>query len=153
MEIIEITLNNTPTDNKKLDDAIVQLKTLLNHLRERQLPATTVAKINTEIEAINTNALQAKSPQTFIKSKQNNIKFTLEKDLKIVPKNYYRNVWIAVGMGAFGVPIGVAFGISLGNMGLLGIGLPIGLFIGSIVGTQLDKKAFAEGRQLDVELT
>ena len=59
---------------------------------------------------------------------------------------------MVVGMSAFGLPIGVAIGLSIGNIGLLGIGLPIGMGIGIIVGRLMDKKALAEGRQLDVEI-
>jgi hypothetical protein len=55
-------------------------------------------------------------------------------------------------MAGFGIPIGVAFGASLGNMAFLGIGLPIGLATGIAVGSGMDKKAFEEGRRLDVEI-
>lgn len=48
----------------------------------------------------------------------------IEKELKLVPKNSYRNRWMAIGMSAFGVPIGAG----------------------------MDKKAFEEGRQLDMEI-
>ena len=75
-----------------------------------------------------------------------------EKELKIVPKNYYRNLWMVLGMSAFGLPLGVAFGLSLGNIGLLAIGLPIGMAIGTLVGSKLDKKALESGKQLDIEL-
>jgi drug/metabolite transporter (DMT)-like permease len=69
-----------------------------------------------------------------------------------VTKNHYRNTWLALGMGVFGIPLGVTFGVSLGNMGLLGIGLPIGIVVGLAVGSVLDKKAFEAGRQLDLEI-
>ena len=75
-----------------------------------------------------------------------------EKELKIVTKNYYRNLWMVLGMSAFGLPLGVAFGLSLGNIGLLAIGLPIGMAIGTLVGSKLDKKALESGKQLDIEL-
>jgi hypothetical protein len=55
-------------------------------------------------------------------------------------------------MTSFGLPLGVAFGISIGNIGLLGLGLPIGMAIGLAVGTSMDKKAAAEGRQLAFEV-
>ncbi len=58
---------------------------------------------------------------------------------------------MSLGMAAFGLPLGVVFGSSTGNMGLLGIGLPIGMVIGMGVGSKMDKKAFEEGRQLDLE--
>jgi hypothetical protein len=55
-------------------------------------------------------------------------------------------------MNAVGLPIGAALGISLNNIALLGIGLPIGMIYGYFVGKRLDKKAQTEGRQLDIEL-
>ena len=55
-------------------------------------------------------------------------------------------------MSAFGIPIGVAFGSSVGNMGLLAIGMPIGMGIGIAVGAHMDKKAADQGRQLDLEI-
>jgi hypothetical protein len=44
------------------------------------------------------------------------------------------------------------FGIGLDNMAFLGLGLPIGLAIGAVLGLRMDKKAFEEGRQLDVKI-
>ena len=58
----------------------------------------------------------------------------LEKELKLVPKNHYTTTWLALGMTIFGLPIGVVFGSSLGNIGLMAIGLPIGMAIGMGVG-------------------
>jgi hypothetical protein len=37
-------------------------------------------------------------------------------------------------------------------MAFIAIGLPIGMVIGIGIGTGMDKKALAEGRQIDVEL-
>ena len=55
-------------------------------------------------------------------------------------------------MTAFGLPIGVVFGLLMKNMGLMAIGLPIGLGVGAAVGSSMDKKALQEGRQIDVEM-
>jgi hypothetical protein len=55
---------------------------------------------------------------------------------------------MAIGMAVFGIPLGVVFGMSPGNMAFIGIGLPIGLGVGS----EKDKKAFREDRQLDIEI-
>lgn len=66
--------------------------------------------------------------------------------------NNYKTLGIALGMSGLGVPMGVAFGLSMGNMSLLGLGLPIGLGLGVAIGSRLDKKALNEGRQLDVEV-
>ncbi|KAA0126600.1 hypothetical protein FY557_16815 [Chryseobacterium sp. SN22] len=108
--------------------------------------------INQEVEAINSTSLKDKSLQNLLKVKQTFILKLLEKNEKLVPKNHYRNLWLAAGMAAFGIPLGVIFGISFGNMGFLGIGLPIGMSIGIAVGASMDKKAQTENRQLDVEI-
>ncbi len=50
------------------------------------------------------------------------------------------------------MPIGVAIGLSVGNIRLLGIGLPIDMVMGFAVGSNLDQKALKEGRQLDFEV-
>ena len=76
----------------------------------------------------------------------------IEKELKLVPKNHYRNIWIGIGLAVFGTPIGVAIGASLGNMGFIGVGFAFGIPIGMIVGSMMDKKALQEGKQLDWEL-
>lgn len=74
----------------------------------------------------------------------------LERNHKLVLPDHYRNQWMALGMAAFGVPLGVAFGLALDNMAFLGIGLPIGLSIGLALGSSMDQKAQQEGRQLRV---
>jgi hypothetical protein len=87
-----------------------------------------------------------------IKKTQSSILKLIEKELKLVTKNHYRNTWLAVGMAAFGLPLGAALGTSLGDIGLLGLGLPIGMVIGMAVGSGMDKKAFKDGKQLNLEI-
>ena len=108
--------------------------------------------INEEIHGLNATLLSGRPLLKIFKTKQTKLIRLIEKELKIVPKNYYRNLWIALGMSAFGLPIGVGIGLSLGNMAYLGIGLPIGLGLGAVVGSAMDKRAAAEGRQLDMEI-
>ncbi|MBT8322649.1 MAG: hypothetical protein KJO94_04145, partial [Eudoraea sp.] len=72
--------------------------------------------------------------------------------LKIVTKNYYRNLWLALGMTVFGIPLGVAFGAAQDNMAFLGVGIPIGMAIGIGVGTAMDEQAKKKGKQLDIDL-
>jgi len=74
----------------------------------------------------------------------------LEKSQGLVPPSHYQSQWMAVGMAAFGLPIGAAIGTALGNMAFVGIGLPLGLAIGLSVGASKDKQADREGRQLDM---
>ena len=87
-----------------------------------------------------------------MKQKQASILKQIEKELKIVPINYYQNLWMIFGFTSFGLPIGVAIGLSLGNIAYLGVGLPFGFIIGNAIGSSMDKKALAEGRQLNIEI-
>ncbi|MEO7978023.1 hypothetical protein [Flavobacterium sp.] len=130
----------------------IQFGEFLNQLRKKSLPQNIIGSVNQDIEELNATSFTADDFRKLIKQKQAKIIKLLEKELKIVPKNYYRNIWLALGMSAFGLPIGVAFGVSIGNMGLLGVGLPIGMAIGTLVGSRIDKKAFEEGRQLNIEI-
>ena len=59
-----------------------------------------------------------------------------------------RIIRMALGMSAFGIPMGVAFGAATDNMGLIGIGIPIGMSIGIAVGAQKDAQAAKNGLQL-----
>ncbi len=76
----------------------------------------------------------------------------IEKELKLVTRNHYRNTWLAVGIGIFGVKMEVVIGAITGNMCFIGIGIPIGLSIGIAVGTMMDQKARENGKQLDFEI-
>nr|WP_294934046.1 hypothetical protein [uncultured Flavobacterium sp.] len=152
MNIIELKERPNISDNITLNRIYVQLGEFLKQLKNKELPHGIIAAINQDIEELNALALTESGLQKAVKQKQTRIIKLLEKELKIVPKNYYRNLWLIVGMSAFGLPIGVAFGLSWGNMGLLGIGLPIGMAIGFALGAGMDKKALQEGRQLDIEI-
>jgi hypothetical protein len=135
----------------KFKDAAVRLNKILSLLSERTLPGELIIKINTEIEKLNASELPATDLVNKLIKVQDSIIIIIEKDVNLVIKNHYRNKWLVLGMAVFGLPFGVVFGISLDNLGLMGLGLPIGLAIGIGVGTGMDKKAFDEGRQLDIE--
>lgn len=129
-----------------------QLGALLHQLEKKTLSEEVVRSINQEIEELNTSTATGAPLRKLTKQKQTNIVKLVEKQHKIVPRNYYRTIWLAVGMSGIGIPIGTLFGLLMGNMALLAIGLPIGLGIGVAIGSNMDKKAANEGRQLDIEL-
>ena len=139
------------SENIKADSAYQQLNKLLITVGLKELSSDTIEQINQEIEELNSLDSFDKNFVKTIKAKENSIIKLLEKKHKIVPKNYYKKLWLALGMSTFGIPIGVAFGIAIKNMAMLGLGLPIGLAIGVLVGSNLDQKAVKEGRQLDFE--
>ncbi len=152
MEIKELKKRPSIDQNKKLINAYSQFDNLLTALKNKELPEGIVKSINNGIDQINTVSKSEKELRKQIRKTQSAILKLIEKELKLVTKNHYRNTWLAVGMAVFGLPLGVAFGTSIGNMGLLGIGLPIGMVIGMAVGSGMDKKAFESGRQLDLEI-
>ena len=138
--------------NPKASLAYEQLNSLLNALTLKALPIATVELITIEIEQLNSISSSDASFLKAIKRRETNILKLVEKKHKIVPIHYYRKLWMVLGMSVFGLPLGAAFGLTNDNMGMLGIGLPIGMAIGLAVGSGLDKKALAEGRQLGVEI-
>ena len=152
MNITELKENQSITADIKLNAAFSQFRHLLEELNKKELTPQIIETINQNVEGLNSTSLMGNDLKKFLGKKQSKIVTLVEKELKIVPINYYRNMWLPLGMSSFGIPIGVAFGLSLGNIALLGVGLPIGMAIGMGVGSKMDKKAFKEGRQLDIEL-
>jgi len=152
MNIIELKERQDLSADTKTNRMYIQLGEFLNQLHKKNLTQNIIESINQDIEEVNAASLTGNDFRKLVKQKQTKIIKLLEKDLKVVPKNYYRNMWLALGMSVFGLPLAVAFGASIGNMGLLGVGLPIGMAIGTLVGSRMDKKALEEGRQLNIEI-
>ncbi|WP_353483867.1 hypothetical protein [Haliscomenobacter sp.] len=142
---------NISTDNK-LSRIYSQFSELLNELNKKDLNQSVVTFINENVDYLNLSTLNGSQLAKLVKQKQTAILKQVEKEHKIVSKNYYRTIWMLFGMSGIGLPIGVAYGLSIGNIGLLGLGIPIGMAIGLAIGVSLDKKAFIEGRQLNIEI-
>lgn len=138
--------------NPKVERTYNMLRNYLSELKLKEVPDDVVSIINTDIDEINSSDFSDGKLKRLINKKRTKITSLVEKQLKIVPKNYYRTIWTSVGIGAFGLPFGVAFGSIFGNMAFLGIGLPFGLAIGLALGSSMDKKAEAEGRQLNCDM-
>jgi hypothetical protein len=151
MEIKELKKRPSLVHNKRLIGSYSQFDKLLMELRKKELLQEVVNSINNGIDLINSVSESEKELRKQIKKTQSSILKLIEKEHKLVTKNHYRNTWFALGM-VFGVPLGASFGTSLGHMGLIGIGIPIGMVIGMAIGSGMDKKAFEEGRQIDLEI-
>lgn len=129
-----------------------QFQNLWIVIQTKEIPDIVKEKLNVCIEEINLYPRGDKGFYKLVRKQQNKIIQILEKELKIVTINYYTYLWMAIGTGGFGLPIGVVFGYSIGNMAMLGIGLPIGIAIGIALGASMDKKAKEQGRQLNIML-
>lgn len=138
--------------SSRLEKKIARMERIIDALNQKPIPEAIAGFLNAEIEELNAFKGSEKEWVALLMKKQTRILNRVNKELKYVPRHYYRTLWMSLGMAAFGIPIGVAFGMSQGNIGLLGSGLPIGLAIGMALGSGLDKKAFKEGKQLDLDL-
>jgi hypothetical protein len=152
MNIKELKNREDISKDEKLNRMYSQFGELLNELKKKELSQDICKLINESVDILNLSTLNSTPLTKLLRQKQTAILKQVEKEHKIVPKNHYRTLWMALGMSAFGLPIGVAFGLSIGNIGLLAIGLPIGMGIGIAVGMSMDKKAMNEGRQLNIEI-
>jgi hypothetical protein len=124
---------------------------LLFAIGELDLPLSVVQALNLKIEAINQmQGTEKEYRKALVNTEYNILKF-LEKEHKIVPKHHYQKTCLAIGMALFRIPIGVAMGAALVNMGFIGVGIGIGLAIGIATGSAMDKIALKEGHQLEFE--
>jgi len=136
----------------KLKKAFNSFHKLLVEIRKKDVPDDIINIINQVIDEYNERELSPKERLKTMKKQQGSVLKLLEKELKLVPKNYYLTIWLSVGLAAFGIPLGTIFGFALGRMAYLGIGLPIGMVLGMALGNAMDQKALKEGRQLAVEM-
>lgn len=152
MKIIELNEKPNTEFNKRLINKYGEFEKLITELNKREIPQEIVISINQEIGKINSFSGSHKDLLKHLRKGLSKILKLIEKDLKLVTKNHYRNMWLAVGMSVFGISFGVAFGVSFGNMAFIGIGIPIGMAMGIAIGTSKDNKAREEGKQLDLEI-
>ncbi len=139
----------TSDSKQKSYDSFVKL---LAELRQRSIPEEQVSSINKDIGELNAMADNDKKWYKEMKKVRYRIVQRVSKELNLVPKNFYRNQWMALGMTIFGLPLGLVFSFAIGNIAFLGIGLPIGMPIGMAIGANKDQQAAKEGRQLDVAI-
>lgn len=128
------------------------LNAYLTELQTYSLDVATVNIVDTSIATINATTSTDGTLAGVIKRETMSLVRKVEKHAKIVPRNYYKNFWMVLGMTAFGLPLGVALGAAIKNMGFMAIGMPIGMAIGVGVGMAYDKKAAEAGRQLSMEI-
>lgn len=150
MPLSELRSRTGFENDKRLQKGFQKFEVLLEDLQSRELPEAVQEEISDQVETLNAVPDGDPKLRKQLRKTYQSVLRILQKKLNWVPQGYYRTLWTGLGMSAFGIPLGVAFGMSLGNMAFLGIGLPIGLAIGIGVGTGMDAKAAKEGRQLNV---
>ncbi|MBT3383159.1 MAG: hypothetical protein HN778_14010 [Prolixibacteraceae bacterium] len=152
MEIKELNKRPNIAQNKRLNRKYGLFEKLIEELNKKDLPSEIVNSIINYIEEINAFSGSDRDFLKQIRKAQASILKLVEKELKLVTKNHYRNRWLAIGMAALGIPMGAAIGASIGNMSFIGYGIIMGMIIGITFGMGMDKKAKEAGKQLDVEI-
>jgi len=145
---LEISAEN----DLKLRTAINNFTVLIDEIKVKAIPEEVCYKINSQIDFMNT---LVNSDESKIKKKleitYHKILLILRRDLGIVPENYYRNLYLALGMSVFGLPIGALIAFLSGNYSFLAIGMLFGLSIGVLVGAKKDKIADEENKVIKVQ--
>ena len=150
--IIELTQKPGTDRSEKLNKHLTKLEQLLQALGKKDLSEKAEQVINTAVHAVNHFHGNDRELAPQVKTAYSSLYNYVTKELNLVPKGFYQQMWIALGMVLFGMPLGIAMGTALDNFAFIGIGLPIGLPIGIAIGNQKDKKAEEEGRQLDMSV-
>lgn len=150
MELDKHNPTNTFERGEPKRDPQASWERLLAALGERELPDEVVQAINERIASINAFEGSQRAFERHIRKQRTGTLQLLEKKVGLVQPNHYMGLWMALGLGIFGTPLGIAMGASLGNYGLIGLGLPIGLMVGMLIGMSKDKQAQKEGKQLPV---
>ena len=153
MKVKDLTIKVEFEGDEKLEKRIDNFQDYLNLINSRDLDEEVVNSINSSIDELNQFTGTKRGYKNKLVKVRSKIVRLVEKKAKLVPQNYYRKLWLALGMSVFGMPIGVVFGTSFGSMAYLGVGLPIGMAVGIAVGASMDKRALKEGRQLDIEIS
>lgn len=146
---LESLKNRSSFTGNRLKQKYERLQALVEALRQRELEEDIISYLNHEVGKLNA-AADGSMFKKQLRISQSRILSKLERKAKIVTKHHYRNMWLALGIGVFGVPIGVILGNLLDNQGLIGIGFPFGMFIGIMIGLRMDKKAEEKGNLIDI---
>lgn len=149
MVIENLKIERLNNEDKKLAKAAQKMQNLIGALNKKETPDEVASTINEDVRLLNSFSGTDKECRKAIRKTRYKILKLIEKKLKWVPKNHYRNTWLALGI-AFGVAFGTAFSAE-GNSSNIAIGIPIGMVIGMAFGAGMDKKAEKEGKQLDFE--
>ncbi|SIT02701.1 hypothetical protein [Belliella pelovolcani] len=152
MQVKRFTPHTEVEQDLEIQASAERLNLMIESINEKVLPNDLIVIINQSIDELNSLRVEKSKYLKKINHIKKWIINKLEKELKIVPINYYRNQWMALGMAVFGLPFGVMFGVVFKNMAFIGIGIPFGISIGIAMGTGMDTKAKEEGRQLNIEV-
>lgn len=151
MTIVKLEKRRNREANRRLTKAYTKMQNLIEAFNKKELPTEVLSDFNYDIELINSfSGTDRELTKTLRKTYSKALKVVEEK-MKYVAKHHYRNLWIAYGLLA-----AVAFSPIFGSFEFTGIGspmgimIPMGMAIGTVIGSYLDQQAEKEGKQLDL---
>src|SRR5689334_21669282 len=94
--------------DEELEIEYRQLTKIVNELAAKKLPVHITLQINDELARINYFTGSKKDLLKVMRRSQLKILRLLERKLRLVPKNHYRNTWSFIGISFFGIPLVLA---------------------------------------------
>ena len=142
MTIINITPRKNTEESKRLNKSYLQMQSLIDALNQKEIPEAIQQSINRDIESINSFGGTDTELRKYIKKIRYKTLKLVENELELVAINHYRDLYMAIGM-ALGVAVSTFYDHN-------GISLIIGLVVGMTLGANMDKKAAAKDKQLNL---
>ena len=138
--------------NKKINNAYDKMQLLIEALDKKDIPSEELTTINDHIVSINSFGGTDKELTKELKKTYKNILSFIEENLKLVPKNHFRALWIVYGSLAGVVLSSIFANFNFINFnGLALLPLPLAVAAGILVGIAMDNSAKNEGRQIELE--
>ncbi|MDC6390658.1 hypothetical protein PP182_18370 [Maribacter sp. PR1] len=119
---------------------------ILNRLEDRDLSASEIQAIETELKRLNLDSTIAHDIKYYKKALTQFEKY-LKDTFSLTTKGYYTKIGIALGM-TFGLLFGVVFLSRLERSKGIALGMSLGMFIGLLIGRNLDAKALSSGNMV-----
>lgn len=114
---------------------------LLSEIGHKEISPEVEERITEIIHELNSWDKSARGYLKQIERSRHKILKLLHKRLGIVHRNYYTGLWLPLGTAIFGIPFGFIIFLLTNKIVLLGVGLPLGMFVGLAIGAILDQKA------------
>lgn len=149
--INQLAERNNLDQVKGLNKCYQKYQNLIEELNDRAIPEDLMDQVNEEVTMLDGIQEVGKPLHKQLKKSYTKVLKLLREEINLISKNHHRNTWMVLGMSVFGIPIGMGIASAVDNFGLFAAFMPVGMAIGIAIGSQMDKRAEQEGRQLDVE--
>ena len=113
MQLTKLIWRKNDVSDTKKKKVFAKFVLLLEEINRREILPTTTEKLNAPIDAL--SSMRKKEFNASLTKTLDTILRILFREEKIVPAGHYKMLWVSIGMAAFGIPMGVAFSVSLNN--------------------------------------